>query len=75
MAADDKYRGMFEFGVSVGLGIASWMCGCAVGSAASCGLPGVAVLFFGTVNQVLVRLWARVLGMVCGCRRGGWSFD
>ena len=38
------------------------------------GLLGGAVLFFASVNQVLVRLWARVLGLVCPDGMGGvWS--
>jgi hypothetical protein len=45
---------MFEFDVTTGLGIMSRMCGGVV-----CAAILLAVLFFGNVNQVLVRLWAR----------------
>ena len=51
------YRGCSEFGLIMCLGKASWMCGCAVCIGCS---SGAVVLFFVTVNQVLVRLWARV---------------
>jgi hypothetical protein len=49
---------MFEFGVSVRLGIMSRVYVCAVLSAAF-----AVVLFFVSVNQVLLRLWTRVIGI------------
>ena len=49
------YRGMSEFGLIMCLGNASWV----VWSWPFV-LPGWVALFFVTVNQVLVRLWARV---------------
>ena len=49
------YRGMFEFGVIVRRGNASPACKHAVATAAL-----AVVLVFVSVNQVLVRLWARV---------------
>jgi hypothetical protein len=62
---------LIEFGVILGLGKASRMLDHAVWAAAPA--LGVAVLFFGSVNQVLVRLWARVtrvsvFGSVSGSR-------
>jgi hypothetical protein len=51
------YRGMFEFGASVRRGIASPVCICVVLSIARVAV----VLFFVSVNQVLLRLWTRVM--------------
>jgi len=48
------YRGMFRIRLIMCLGKASWVSGHADV------LPGWVALFFYTVNQVLVRLWARV---------------
>jgi hypothetical protein len=56
---------MFEFGLIMCLGKASWAvwsCRFAFGFDPRV-LPGWVVLFFVTVNQVLVRLWARVIGI------------
>jgi hypothetical protein len=47
---------MFEFGVTVRPGIMSRVCDRAVASAAM-----AAALFFVSVNQVLLRLWTRVI--------------
>jgi hypothetical protein len=73
---------MFEFGAIAGLGITSRMCGCAV--CLPSGDPGdrsppvvgaAAGLFFGNVNQVLVRLWARVSRVRALFGRGGLLTD
>ena len=53
------YRGMFEFGAAARRGIMSLVCVCTVLSAALV----VAVLFFVSVNQVLLRLWTRAMDM------------
>ena len=60
------YRGMFEFGAVTRRGNASPVCWCAVMTAAL-----AAVLVFVSVNQVLVRLWARVIQIsVVGLKAG-----
>jgi hypothetical protein len=56
---------MSEIGLIMCLGKASWV----VWSRRLCGRPmfkglRAVVLFFGNVNQVLVRLWARVSGVL-----------
>ena len=51
------YRGMFEFGAAARRGIMSLVCVCTVLSIALV----VVVLFFVSVNQVLLRLWTRAM--------------
>jgi hypothetical protein len=56
---------MFEFGLIICLGKASWVvwsCRMAFGFDPRVP-PGWVALFFVTVNQVLVRLWARAIGI------------
>jgi hypothetical protein len=55
---------MFVFDVTAGLGMVSRMWGCV-----ACVVAVVTALFFGNVNQVLVRLWARVTVL---CLRMEW---
>ena len=64
------YRGMFEFGLILRLGNASQV----VWSWPFV-LPGWVALFFVTVNQVLVRLWARVTQGLSSGRLRVPSFD
>jgi hypothetical protein len=60
---------MFEFGLIMCLGKASWV----VWSCRFAARLGGVVLCY-IVNQVLVRLWARVIGIsLAGSIRLGWS--
>ena len=54
---------MFEFGWAMCPGKASRVRAHAVSAAVLCRKVSVAVLFFGNVNQVLERLWARVIAI------------